>query len=147
MKNICSDNVPVLSPGEPHDAAQAGLTEWYRIVGSGDWDAFYNLLSDDVVLHSPESIDTESNNDKVNMAAMLEARFSVVKNFRYLRHFGSGSGYAIEFNGVVGDDPIFGVDLMTFSPDGKLISLMVIMRPAKMIMNLSSGAGRHNQTH
>ncbi|MEQ9843508.1 nuclear transport factor 2 family protein [Pectobacterium brasiliense] len=125
----------------PHQAAQTGLKEWHRIIATQDWESITDLLSDDVIVHSP--LPAESNKDKDNIAAILAARFSVIKNFKYMRHFSNHTGYVIEFSGKVGDDVIFGFDLVEFSGHGKITSLKMIMRPARMVVNLSTEHDTH----
>lgn len=120
----------------PHQAAQTGLREWYRIIANQDWENIADLFSDDVIVHSPLS--TEPIDAKDNIAAILVARFSVINDFRYMRQFCNHTGYVIEFSGRVGNDVIFGFDLVEFSAQGKITSLKMIMRPSRMVVSLSA---------
>ncbi|WP_226052833.1 nuclear transport factor 2 family protein [Dickeya chrysanthemi] len=140
MTEVNSNHIPDLTTGLPHEAAQAGLKEWHRIVAALDWESLPELLTEDVIFRNPAAI--ESYHGKETMIAILGAVFSVMKDFTYLRHFGSHTGYVLEFSARVGDDVIFGVDLVEFNQEGKITDFMVMMRPANVVLNLSAEAGK-----
>lgn len=126
--------------GLPHQAAQTGLEEWHRIVANLDWDNLPDLLADNVVFRNPAAL--EPYHGKAPMVAILRAVFSVLQDFTYLRHFGSSSGYVLEFSARVGDEVLFGVDLIEFDKEGKITDFMVMMRPANVVLNLAAEAGK-----
>ncbi|VXB17855.1 conserved hypothetical protein [Pseudomonas sp. 8O] len=76
------------------------------------------------------------------MQAILPAVFSVLEDFKYLRHFGSAAGYVLEFSASIGDEQVMGVDLVEFNDDGKIIDFMVMMRPASVVLTLSAEVGK-----
>jgi hypothetical protein len=126
--------------GLPHEAAQAGLKEWHRIVASLDWDRLPELLTDDVVFRNPAVL--EPYHGKATMVTILRTVFSVLQDFTYLRHFGSRTGYVLEFSARVGDESLFGVDLVEFDQEGKITDFVVMMRPANVVMTLAAEAGK-----
>ncbi|MGB0098261.1 MAG: nuclear transport factor 2 family protein [Solirubrobacteraceae bacterium] len=126
--------------GPPHAAAQAGITEWHRIVAELDWDRLPDLLVENVVFRNPASI--ESHHGKDTMVATLRVVFSVMQDFEYLRHFGSATGYVLEFSARVGDERVVGVDLIEFDHDGKITDFMVMMRPASTVLTLAAEAAK-----
>lgn len=129
-----------IQTGLPHEAAQTGLKEWHRIVASLDWDRLPDLLTEDVVFRNPAAF--EPYHGKATMVAILRAVFSVLQDFTYLRHFGSKTGYVLEFSARVGDENLFGVDLVEFDQDGKITDFMVMMRPANAVLVLATEAGK-----
>lgn len=131
---------PDIQTGIPHLAAQAGLKEWHRIVASLDWDSLPELLTEDVVYRNPAAFDPLHGQD--TMVAVLRAVFSVLQDFKYLRHFGSETGYVLEFSARVGNEMLFGVDLLEFDQEGKITDLMVMIRPANVVMTLAAEAGK-----
>lgn len=133
-------SVPNTETGLPHQAAQAGLKAWHRIVASRDWDSLPSLLAEDVVFRNPAVLD--SYRGKGAMVAVLRAVFSVLEDFTYLRHFGRETGYVLEFSARVGNESLFGVDLMEFDQQGKITDFMVMMRPASAVINLAAEAGK-----
>lgn len=129
-----------IQTGRPHHAAEAGLKEWHRIVASLDWDSLPQLLTEGVVFRNPAAL--EPYHGKATMVAILRAVFSVLQDFTYLRHFCSETGYVLEFSARIGDEVLFGVDLVEFNQDGKITDFMVMMRPANAVMNLAAEAGK-----
>lgn len=79
---------------------------------------------------------------KVAMVAILRAVFSVLEDFTYLRHFGRETGYVLEFSARVGNESLFGVDLVEFDQQGKITDFMVMMRPASAVMTLAAEAAK-----
>jgi len=129
-----------IQTGLPHQAAQVGIKEWHRIVASLDWDSLPDLLTEEVVFRNPASF--EPLHGKDIMVAILRAVFSVLQDFTYLRHFASSTGYVLEFSARVGDEMLFGVDLVEFDQEGKITDFMVMMRPANVVMTLAAEAGK-----
>lgn len=144
MSDLNSHPAADIQTGLPHKAAQAGLTEWHRIVASLDWDSLPELLAEEVVFRNPASI--ESFHGKTTMVVILRAVFSVLQDFTYLRHFGSKTGYVLEFSARVGNEMIFGVDLVEFNGEGQITDFMVMMRPASVVLTLSAEAGKRVAT-
>ncbi|WP_369933018.1 nuclear transport factor 2 family protein [Xanthomonas tesorieronis] len=126
--------------GQPHAAAHAGLLEWHRIVADLDWERLPDLLAEDVVFRNPAVF--EPYRGKATMVTTLRAVFSVLEDFIYLRHFGSETGYVLEFSARIGDERLLGVDLVEFDATGKIVDFMVMMRPAETVMALAAEAGK-----
>lgn len=140
MSEIDLHSATSIKTGIPHPAAQNGLTEWHRIVAASDWDSLPALLTEDVVFRNPAAI--EPYHGKDTMVAILRAVFGVMQDFTYHRHFGSETGYVLEFSARVGEDVLFGVDLVEFNQDGNISDFMVMMRPASTVMVLAAEAGQ-----
>jgi len=118
--------------GQPPAAAQAGITEWHRIVAESDWESLPDLLAETVVFRNPATIDSQHGKDA--LVASLRVVFSVLQDYEFLRHFGSATGYVLEFSARVGNERLVGVDLIEFDDDGKITDFMVMMRPASTVM-------------
>ncbi|PTT03268.1 nuclear transport factor 2 family protein [Pseudomonas sp. HMWF006] len=121
-------------------AAKNGIVEWHRIVAESDWKNLPNLLAEDVVFHNPSSF--EPHHGKGPMQVILPAVFSVLEKFEYHRHFGSQSGYVLEFSAQVGGEKVTGVDLIEFNDEGKIKNFVVMMRPAGVVLTLSAEVGK-----
>jgi hypothetical protein len=116
------------------------LTGWHRIAAELDWDRLPDLLAENVVFHSPATF--EPRHGKAGMAAILPAVLNALQDFTYLRHFGRGTGYVLEFSARVGDESVLGVDLIEFNQDGKITDFAVMMRPATTVLTLASEAAK-----
>lgn len=141
MTQVDLHTIANIQTGQPHAAAQTGLKEWHRIVAALDWDRLPDLLADDVVFRNPASF--EPLHGKDTMVAILRAVFTIFQEFKYLRHFGSSTGYVLEFSARVGDESVFGVDLVEFDQEGRITDFMVMMRPASVVLTLAAEAGKH----
>ena len=124
----------------PHPAAQAGLEDWHRIVTERDWDQLPALLVDDVTYHNPAQFEPYRGKDA--LVGILRLVFSIFADFDYRRTFGREDGYALEFRARVGEDRLFGVDLVRFNEAGKMTDLVVMLRPASVVTKLGEEATR-----
>ncbi|MGW2640050.1 nuclear transport factor 2 family protein [Streptomyces sp. NPDC001348] len=129
-----------MQTAQPPEAAQAGITEWRRIVAERDWDRLPELLTENVAYRSPA--DFEPYQGKDTMVAILRVVFGIMEDFTYLRHFGSGTGYVLEFSTRVGDAHLVGADFVEFDENGKITDFMVMMRPAGAVQILASQAAQ-----
>lgn len=129
-----------LRVGAPHPAAQAGVEEWHRIVTERDLDQLPALLVDDVTYHNPAQFEPYRGKDA--LVGVLRLVFSIFTDFEYLRTFGREDGYALEFTARVGEDRLFGVDLVRFNEAGKMTDLVVMLRPAGVVAKLTEEATR-----
>jgi hypothetical protein len=128
----------------PHPAAQAGLEQWHRIVTEGDWDQLPALLVEDVTYHNPGQFEPYSGKDA--LVGILRLVFGIFTDFAYHRTFARDDGYALEFSACVGEDRLFGVDLIRFDEFGKMIDLVVMLRPATIVAKLTEEATRRIAT-
>ena len=140
MNTPNSGHTPSGETAHPHTAAQSGIQEWRRIIGAQDWDRLPDLLTENVVYRNPATF--ESYHGKPTLVAVLRAVFGVFHDFKYLRQFNNGSGYVLEFSARVGDADLSGVDLVEFNQDGKLTDLMVMIRPANVVLTLAAEAAK-----
>lgn len=129
-----------MQTAQPPEAAQAGITEWRRIVAERDWDQLPELLTENVAYRSPA--DFEPHQGKDTMVAILRVVFGIMEDFTYLRHFGSQTGYVLEFSTRVGDARLVGADFVEFDENGKITDFMVMMRPAGAVQILASQAAQ-----
>lgn len=118
----------------PKESEQAALDEWQRIITQGDWAKLPDFLADDVTYHNPAQLDPYLG--KAPLIGTLQLVFSVFESFSYHRLFSSDDGHVLEFSARLGDDPIFGIDIMRFNDAGKLAELIVMLRPADVVAKL-----------
>ncbi|MBN3264140.1 nuclear transport factor 2 family protein [Pectobacterium brasiliense] len=140
MSNAEQNNQHNIQQASPNAAAQSGLQEWHRIVAESDWERLPDLLAEDVVFSNPSTLDPY--HGKGPLMVILPAVFSVLENFQYERHFSSKSGYVLEFKASMGNEFLIGVDLIEFNDEGKITDLVVMMRPANVVVDLSAEVGK-----
>lgn len=90
--------------GVPQDAAQMGLREWRRMAEQRYWKGLFALLEENVVFRNPATSEVYRGGQPMN--AILEAVFSIMQDFTYLRHF-SSTGFALEFSARVDGELLY----------------------------------------
>lgn len=110
---------------------QAALEEWHRIVTERDWDKLPALLTEDVTYHNPAQLEPYRGKDA--LVGILRLVFSIFEDFKYRRRFNGQEGHALEFSARVGESQIFGIDLVRFNEAGKMVDLVVMLRPADAV--------------
>lgn len=120
--------------------AEWAVREWHRIITHRDWDTLPALLVDDVTYHNPAQF--EPYRGKEALVNVLRLVFSIFEDFQYLRRFDGPEGTALEFTARVGQDTLSGVDLLRFDKVGKMVDLVVMLRPADLVAKLGAEAAR-----
>jgi hypothetical protein len=112
----------------------SALDRWRDYVKSHDPGALWNLLHPDVVFESPV-VHTPQRGREITFTYLSSAG-SVLggPGFRYIGEWRSESGAVLEFESEVDGITVNGVDMMTFTADGDLITrFKVMVRPLKAI--------------
>lgn len=112
----------------------AGLAAWHAYMdGGSDPAALDPLLADDAIFHSPVVHTPQTGKTKV--MAYLGAAGKVFANgsFRYVRELVDGDDAMLEFTAEIDGIQINGIDLIRFTPDGKIIDFKVMIRPLKAV--------------
>jgi limonene-1,2-epoxide hydrolase len=96
-----------------------------------DLDAVEALLADDVVLHSP--VAHQPYQGKALTAAILRGVSEVLEGFHYIReiHDPTGRDHVLVFRARIDDLVITGCDFLKLDDDGKIVDLMVMVRPLR----------------
>ena len=111
------------------------LAAWHRIAEARDAAGLDALLADDVVFRSP-AVHTPQEGKAITTAYLTAAIHVLGPQLRYLDEWYSdgpdGDGSAVlEFETVIGDKTVHGVDMMRWGADGRLTSFTVMARPFK----------------
>jgi hypothetical protein len=113
---------------------QAALGKWYAYVKSHDPAALGALLHPDVVFESP--VVHTPQRGRGSTAKYLTSALAVLNgpSFRYTGEWLNENGVVLEFETEIEGIVINGVDIITFSADGELITrFKVMVRPLKAI--------------
>ncbi|WP_323791816.1 nuclear transport factor 2 family protein [Nocardioides sp.] len=117
----------------------APLEAWHRIAETRDAAGLDDLLADDVVFRSP-AVHTPQEGRAITTAYLTAAMHVLGPQLRYLDewHTGNdegpddGSGSAVlEFESIIGDKTVHGIDMLRWGADGRLTSFTVMARPFK----------------
>ena len=109
------------------------VEKWHEIVISKDLEKLSELLSEDVVFYSPV-VHTPQVGKKITQL-YLTAALHVIANdtFRYVKKAIDGNETILEFEVEIEGVLVNGVDIITWTDQGKIIAFKVMIRPLKAI--------------
>jgi hypothetical protein len=112
------------------------IAQWHQVVKSRDAVALKDLLAEDVVFVSPV-VHTPQAGRPITMA-YLHAAMQVLNNpsFRYLNQWFGPESAVLEFECVVDDISINGIDMIHWNADGRIDHFKVMVRPLKAMNKL-----------
>ena len=109
------------------------LDKWYGYVKSHDRAALWDLLHPDAVFESPV-VHTPQRGREITFKYLASAdKVLGGPGFRYVGEWRNATGAVLEFETVVEGITINGVDIISFSDDGRIIHFKVMVRPLKAI--------------
>ncbi len=139
--NTASSSATSSHQTDQHDPlVQTSIEAWKRGIVERNWSAVGELLAEDVAYHNPATFDPYLG--KSTLVTVLRTVFDIFEDFEYHRQFSSGAGYVLEFSARVGDAKLFGVDMIELNEKGLITNLMVLIRPADVVLTLSTEAAR-----
>jgi hypothetical protein len=108
-----------------------GLARWHRLVRERDFASVAELLSEDVVFHSP--VVHTPQRGRVLTSMYLRAAGHLLGNpsFRYVRELHSGSDAVLEFELELDGVQINGVDMIRWDAEGRIVDFKVMLRPQR----------------
>ena len=114
--------------------AMTALDRWYDYMKSHDHAALWDLLHPDAVFESPV-VHTPQRGREITFKYLMGAEKVLGgPGFKYVDEWRSESGAVLEFEKEIEGIRINGVDIITFSADGSLIThFKVMVRPLKAI--------------
>lgn len=114
--------------------AHPGLTRWHAYMESGaDPAVLSDLLANDALFHSPV-VHTAQVGKPVVMAYLIAAAHVLGnESFHYVRELVDGDEVMLEFVTVLDGVTVNGVDIIRFSPEGKISDFKVMVRPLKAV--------------
>lgn len=109
------------------------IEQWHKLVEKRDPALLSELLADDAVLFSPV-IHTPVQGKKM-VQLYLTAAFHTFLNetFTYEPTVITGNRAVLEFNVLINDIAVNGIDMITWNDEGKITEFKVMIRPLKAI--------------
>jgi hypothetical protein len=107
-----------------------------------DIDGIIATLADDIVFWTP--VLDEPIQGKERVARLFRVLNEVFDEIRFVEEFSNGAdAAALIFNARVGAQPVEGVDLLHFDPEGHIATFKVTVRPLAGMQALASAVGPH----
>ena len=113
---------------------------WDSVVFGRKMEALHEILSPNVVLHSPFVFRPKDTFNKTKF--ILENVIEVLEDFKYNRKVYNGKIWALEFAAHVGDIQVKGIDLIEFDDKWQIKYFEVFMRPVKGLMAVADAMGK-----
>ena len=110
-----------------------GLDSWYAYMKSHDRAALWGLLHPDAVFESPVVHSPQRGRDITFKYLASAEKVLGGPSFKYVSEWRSADGAVLEFENEIGGIKINGVDIITFSDDGRITHFKVMVRPLKAI--------------
>ena len=110
------------------------LKRWHEFVADPRPDILDEILDDDVKFHSP--FVWKPKEGKAAAIAILTTVAEVFEEFGYIRQLVAGNHLALEFEAMIGDLHLRGIDLIELNEEGKIIDFEVMVRPANGLQAL-----------
>lgn len=119
------------------------VSHWHHLVRSRDPAGLKDLLSDDVIFHSPV-VHTPQKGKPIT-TKYLTAAFAVFFNdtFEYVREVVGESDAVLEFAVEIDGICVNGVDMISWNEAGLITEFKVMLRPLKAINLIHAKMGAH----
>lgn len=110
------------------------LERWHEFVADPRPEILEEILADDVKFHSP--FVWKPKEGKAAAIAILTTVAEVFEEFGYIRQLVAGNHLALEFEAMIGELNLRGIDLIELNEEGKIIDFEVMVRPANGLQAL-----------
>jgi hypothetical protein len=109
------------------------VVRWRKAVESKDTAAISAILAENVVLCSPIKHEPYSGQNAV--ITYLSGAFKAFINpsFRYINALSGVKSASLEFNVLIDGDLVDGIELITWSDNGKITEIKLFLRPLNVI--------------
>ena len=109
------------------------ISKWHQIVKNKDLAALDQLLSDDVKFYSPVVHTAQEGKEITKKYLMAALSVLVNKNFNYTNEVYMEDRAILEFEVIIDDVYVNGVDIIHWDKKGQIVEFKVMIRPLKAI--------------
>jgi len=111
--------------------AEKFLTIWMENFTKHNEGFLDSILDDDVSFHSPVIFKPLPGKDLTKLYLMAASESFSLNQFKYIREIVGTNHLCLEFETMMDDVVVNGVDLITINEDGKVIDFKVMIRTSK----------------
>lgn len=122
-----------------------GLETWHSFVQNRDVKHLDSFIAEDAKLYSP--VVFKAIEGKFMVSMYLRAASEIIANdsFRYVREVSKNNDAILEFETVIDEIQVNGVDMLKFTEDGLLKEIKVMIRPLKAVNIVHQKMGEYLQ--
>ncbi|TYQ00322.1 hypothetical protein C7447_101934 [Tenacibaculum adriaticum] len=110
-----------------------GLIKWHEFVKTRNTSNLDEFIDDNAVLYSPVVWTPVEGKFMVTMYLMAAAKIIANDHFKYVREVVDKENAILEFATEIDGITVEGVDMVTFTDEGKLKEIKVMIRPLKAV--------------
>jgi ketosteroid isomerase-like protein len=116
--------------------ANTAIQRWHAIVASRDFDGLDQLLADDAVFQSP-AVHTPQVGKAITRKYLVAAMQVLdTGQFRYVGEWHGENSAVLEFETMIGDVQVNGVDMIWWNASGQVTKFKVMLRPVKALQTV-----------
>ena len=109
------------------------LHQWHEFVKTSNTDIFDDLLAEDVVFYSPVVWPPQHGKILTKMYLMGAMHILGPGGFHYTKEIIGDQQACLEFETLIGEITVNGVDIITWNEAGKITEFKVMIRPVKAL--------------
>jgi len=113
--------------------ANTAIQRWHAIVTARDFNGLDELLADDAVFQSP-AVHTPQAGKAITKKYLVAAMHVLdTGQFRYVGEWHGENSAVLEFETMIGDVQVNGVDMIWWNAAGQVTKFKVMLRPVKAL--------------
>ena len=122
---------------------KSSLKNWHTFLETRNPKILFELLSEDVVFHSPIVWAPQEGKQItiLYLMAALEVFGSENSNFTYVKQVIDKNNFFLEFTTVIDGVTVNGIDMIEVNDDDKIVSFKVMIRPLKAVNKVHEKMG------
>jgi len=108
---------------------QNPINKWHDVVRNQDHDLLKSILADNIIFYSPVVFTPQKGKDLTFLYLMAAAQVFNNKSFTYTKEIINENHATLEFELIINDIEINGIDLITWNEAGLIVEFKVFIRP------------------
>ena len=114
-------------------SAKKFIHAWHENFLSGNHDFLDDILDENVVFKSPVVFKPLEGKLITKMYLMAAGQSFNMKNFKYVRELHDGLQSVLEFETLIDDISVNGIDMIQWNEHGKIVDFKVMVRPIQAV--------------
>ena len=106
---------------------------WHEVVKSGEIVKLDNILDEDCIFYSPVVFSPQKGKEATKKYLTAAAIVFADDSFKYTKELVSSHLACLEFELVLNEININGIDIISWNKDGKITEFKVMIRPLKAV--------------
>lgn len=113
--------------------AKVYIEKWHEVMLEGKMDLLDGLLHDKATFYSPVVFKPLEGKEITKMYLSAAGLSFNMDSFKYINELNDGNQSILEFETMIDDISVNGVDMIEWDDDGKILNFKVMIRPFKAV--------------